>query len=448
MPASGRGPPAPRRSRPVDQTPFGPSTARSAWRSNALPWSRPPSRERVRRLGGGYAEAIRRCLSNLAWYFGIAWGDPGERERASIESQPLTAVRADLLAGAAWLGVFAVIMSALMVAFFGWSVSQLFPGALLGAAVFGAVQFFTAVRQQVPDGTRLRSAPSGTTIDRDHGRPLRIVLLLPVLVALAWLVDRWDLGAAFVPGQYVGYALADLAGAVLVEPLAAPPWRHGAGALEPRRARAVHDLVRRRTASSRRRKQGHRRTRPLCRARQLEATRLDVQAFDHLMAGYELGAAVISLVARRNPAEGGDGRVPEPFLARSVIHRVGTDVAGHLPPGSARLGNGNLSSAARGASGAPVGPTPCSSSRVPSLFSATAPSVRMPCEMRARTSGPGSRNDGSSIRVEASMTGGPPWARNSSEVRVVAAVKWRSTTTAQVPDDGVVAAFRRGRCRW
>ena len=115
-------------------------------------------------------------------------------------------------------------MSALMVAFFGWSVSQLFPGALLGAAVFGAVQFFTAVRQQVPDGTRLRSAPSGTTIDRDHGRPLRIVLLLPVLVALAWLVDRWDLGAAFVPGQYVGYALADLAGAVLVS-----RWQHRHG---------------------------------------------------------------------------------------------------------------------------------------------------------------------------------------------------------------------------
>jgi hypothetical protein len=45
---------------------------------------------------------------------------------------------------------------------------------------------------------------------------VRLLLLLPVLVGLAWLADRWELGAFFIPGQYAGYAVADLVGVVLV----------------------------------------------------------------------------------------------------------------------------------------------------------------------------------------------------------------------------------------
>ena len=33
---------------------------------------------------------------------------------------------------------------------------------------------------------------------------------------LAWLADRWDMGALFVPGQFVGYACASTLGALVV----------------------------------------------------------------------------------------------------------------------------------------------------------------------------------------------------------------------------------------
>jgi hypothetical protein len=156
---------------------------------------------------------FRRWLSRLAWFFGIRWGDPDDALAASHE---IVAVRADLLSSAAWLAALAAAMSGLMVVAFDWSASEMIPGGLIGAAVWGAMNYFTAVRHQVPQEARLPAAPSGATIDRDRWRPLRIVLWAPVFVGLAWLVDRWDLGAVFIPGQYLGHALADFAGAVLV----------------------------------------------------------------------------------------------------------------------------------------------------------------------------------------------------------------------------------------
>ena len=37
-----------------------------------------------------------------------------------------------------------------------------------------------------------------------------------VILGLAWLADRWNLGAFFVPGQILGCATAQLLGAALV----------------------------------------------------------------------------------------------------------------------------------------------------------------------------------------------------------------------------------------
>jgi hypothetical protein len=37
-----------------------------------------------------------------------------------------------------------------------------------------------------------------------------------LFVGLAWVADRFDLGAVFVPGQMAGYAVAYLVGFVLV----------------------------------------------------------------------------------------------------------------------------------------------------------------------------------------------------------------------------------------
>jgi hypothetical protein len=128
----------------------------------------------------------------------------------------MTSVRADLLVSAAWLAALAVALGGLMVLAFGWSLSYVVFGGLVGAALWGAVNFVTDVRHRVPEGPRLLAAPADVEIDHDRARPLRMLLWLPVFVGLAWLVDRWELGAFFIPGQFAGYALADVAGAVLV----------------------------------------------------------------------------------------------------------------------------------------------------------------------------------------------------------------------------------------
>jgi hypothetical protein len=123
---------------------------------------------------------------------------------------------ADLLTAAVWLTGLGIAMSAFVVVAFDWSLPQMIPGALIGAAVWGAMKFFTDVRERMPKGTRLPVAPPETSVERDRWRPLRVVLFVPMFAGLAWLADRWDLGPAFVPGQYLGYALADFTGAVLV----------------------------------------------------------------------------------------------------------------------------------------------------------------------------------------------------------------------------------------
>ena len=125
-------------------------------------------------------------------------------------------MRANLLASATSLAALAVALGCLMVLVFDWSWSYTVLWGLTGAALWGALDFFINVRHQVPEGTRLVAAPSDVMIDRDGRRPLRMVLWLPVFLGLAWLVDRWDLGALFIPGQFAGYALASLAGGVLV----------------------------------------------------------------------------------------------------------------------------------------------------------------------------------------------------------------------------------------
>jgi hypothetical protein len=159
---------------------------------------------------------IRAFVSRLLWSFGIAWGDRREDADAPAEPLGMIAVRAELLTSAGWIAALAVALTALMVLGFDWSLPQMVPGALAGAAVWGAVQFFATVRHHVPTAPRLPAPPAGAVLERDPGRPLRLGLWLPVFVGLAWLVDRWELGAVFVPGQFAGYALADLAGAVLV----------------------------------------------------------------------------------------------------------------------------------------------------------------------------------------------------------------------------------------
>ena len=43
-----------------------------------------------------------------------------------------------------------------------------------------------------------------------------MILVVPLCAGLAWLADRWDLGAVFVPGQFLGVAAANVVGVVLV----------------------------------------------------------------------------------------------------------------------------------------------------------------------------------------------------------------------------------------
>lgn len=128
----------------------------------------------------------------------------------------MTPVRRNLLAGAVWIGAAAIGLGALMVLVFDWSLSRTVRGGLIGCAVWGVLDFVTVVRHQLPGSTRLLEAPAGATIEDDGRRPLRLLLWLPVFAGLAWVADHWILGAFFVPGQLLGYALSGLVGALLV----------------------------------------------------------------------------------------------------------------------------------------------------------------------------------------------------------------------------------------
>jgi hypothetical protein len=110
--------------------------------------------------------------------------------------------------------LLAVGLGALVLAVFDWQLREVLYGTALGVLVWGAFAGFE-VRKEVPSSESLPLAPAGAKLERSFSLR-RVVLVLPLFVALAWFADRVDLGAVFVPGQLAGSAVAKLVGAFLV----------------------------------------------------------------------------------------------------------------------------------------------------------------------------------------------------------------------------------------
>jgi hypothetical protein len=161
-------------------------------------------------------------VRRLAAYFGLADEDEDRSDGLHLEH-----LRPSLIEAARGPFVLAVVSSAMVLVVFDWSVAEAAGGAAIGAAIWGAFYFFD-IRGRVPRGT-LREPPPGAIVTRPASRHVRRWLAaVPLCLGLAWLADRWGLGAVFVPGQFFGIAAANVTGAALVA-----RWEraHGARAL-------------------------------------------------------------------------------------------------------------------------------------------------------------------------------------------------------------------------
>lgn len=119
-----------------------------------------------------------------------------------------------LLAGAAVSIGLAVVTTILAVLAFDYPLEDQLASTAIGVAIWGAVRFATEVRHETP-GPSVIAVPVVRTTppsSRTCGRVLSIVLgLAGCVVVTAWAV-RLDMGGVFLPGQFLGYAAADLVG--------------------------------------------------------------------------------------------------------------------------------------------------------------------------------------------------------------------------------------------
>jgi hypothetical protein len=146
----------------------------------------------------------------IRWYFGF--GDPpAERDE---RARPVKAV---LLGAVGGLLVATIVTAAAVVLLFGWDASELATGVPIGIAIWGAASYGFDIAPWMPS-RELPAPPPGTHVDEHPGAGLwrRWLALSPLLVAFAWLGDRWELGAVFVPGPFAGMATAHLVGLLLV----------------------------------------------------------------------------------------------------------------------------------------------------------------------------------------------------------------------------------------
>jgi len=115
--------------------------------------------------------------------------------------------------------MLSALIGVVMVAAFDWNARSMVLGTATGIVVWGAVKFFPEVVWQVPRGS-LPLPPEGARVAVTQSglasRAGRTLMTIAICVALAWLADRWDLGAFFAPGQFVGYMCAYALGALLI----------------------------------------------------------------------------------------------------------------------------------------------------------------------------------------------------------------------------------------
>jgi hypothetical protein len=145
------------------------------------------------------------------------------------EEVRLVYARDDLTRHACQLLMMAALVTGTVIAIFDWDASAMWLPGSIGAVIWGTFFFFSRVHMLVPSG-RLLDPPEGVDVNRPRDRSgwlsrLGLVLFaMASCLGLAWLADRWDLGAAAAPGQFAGYACAAALGALLVA-----RWERAAG---------------------------------------------------------------------------------------------------------------------------------------------------------------------------------------------------------------------------
>ena len=154
-------------------------------------------------------DSLPNWLHKTLVYFGLAdpRPEPGVRWIGAQKSLLGTGLAALILA----IGSGVVVVDV-----FHWQTLDVLAGAALGAIVWGGLGFFTVVRHEIPRAASLPAAPFDAEVEPAFQFRAGLLLALPLTFGLAWLADRWDLGAMLVPGQLAGVAAVNLLGAALV----------------------------------------------------------------------------------------------------------------------------------------------------------------------------------------------------------------------------------------
>lgn len=125
------------------------------------------------------------------------------------------------LAGrAARSGLLGAAATAVAIVLFGWEPREMILGAVVGTVIWAATMYGMEVRRLVPSGP-LRPLPDDVDPNAE-GEPSRwrglpmLAFVIAAALLLAWLADSLDVGAALLPGQLAGYALAELIGVFLI----------------------------------------------------------------------------------------------------------------------------------------------------------------------------------------------------------------------------------------
>jgi hypothetical protein len=115
--------------------------------------------------------------------------------------------------------MLSALIGVVVIVAFDWDARSVVLGTAIGIVVWGAVKFFPEVLRWVPRGS-LPVPPEGASVAMPRSglasKAGRTVMAITICIALAWLADRWDVGAFFAPGQFAGYMCAYAFGALLI----------------------------------------------------------------------------------------------------------------------------------------------------------------------------------------------------------------------------------------
>ncbi len=131
-------------------------------------------------------------------------------------SPQLTYQRYALTQHAIVLLLLSLVVGALVIFVFGWDPVDVAIETAIGIAVWGGFKFSLEVRHEIPRGP-LPPPPAAAEMGADrNGFVSRMALAIVFCAGLAWLADRFDIGAVFAPGQFAGYTCAYAIGGLLV----------------------------------------------------------------------------------------------------------------------------------------------------------------------------------------------------------------------------------------